>query len=217
MPENPVGNETDSEEKLSVKSLLGDAADILETAVLTIFVFLMVFTFLLRPVTVDGSSMVPTLYDQDQLLILTPDRSPQNGQIVIVNDAEAGHFSDEAQTQVYRTAGLNIVIVKRVIARAGQTIDIDFASGTVTVDGKVQDEPYIAEATVRNDGAFTYPMTVPEGYIFVMGDNRGGSTDSRNPGVALVPAEQIIGTVFVRYGRDAERCESWKDRFAYLF
>ncbi len=217
MPENPVGNETDNEQKLSVSSLLGDAADILETAVLTIFVFLMIFTFLLRPVTVDGSSMVPTLRDQDQLLILTPDRSPKNGQIVIVNDIEAGHFSDEAQTQVYRTPGLNIVIVKRVIARAGQTIDIDFSSGTVTVDGKVQDEPYIAEPTVRNDGAFTYPMTVPEGYVFVMGDNRGGSTDSRNPGVALVPTEQIIGTAVVRYSRDSALCTSWKDRFAYLF
>ncbi|MCQ2408417.1 MAG: signal peptidase I [Oscillospiraceae bacterium] len=215
MPEKPA--EANNKQPLSVKLLLGDAADILETAVLTIFVFLMIFTFLLRPVTVDGSSMVPTLRDHDQLLILSPDRSPKNGQIIIVNDLEAGLFSDEAQTQVYRKAGLNIVIVKRVIARAGQTIDIDFTSGTVSVDGKVQDEPYIAEPTVRNDGAFTYPMTVPEGYVFVMGDNRGGSTDSRNPGVALVPAEQIIGTAIVRYGRDSELCSSWKDRFAYLF
>jgi signal peptidase I len=161
--------------------------------------------------------MNPTLYNLDKLLILTPLKGTHNGNIVVINNEEGAGFADPEQTVVARHPGLERVLIKRVIAHAGQEINIDTAAGTVTVDGKVLDEPYIADPTYREDGAFTYPMTVPEGYIFVMGDNRGGSTDSRNPGVALVPAEQIVGTVFVRYGRDAERCESWKDRFAYLF
>ena len=213
MPEN---QQNAAEESFSAKAFFFDLLDILETAILTVFVFLMLFAFVLRPVTVDGSSMNPTLYNEDKLLILTPLRFCNNGDIVIIDDQECGRFSDYEQEKVYRNPGLGYVIVKRVIAREGQVIDIDFGSGVVTVDGTALDEPYIKEVTSRNDGAFVYPMTVPEGYIFVMGDNRNGSTDSRNPSVALVPTEQIIGTVFFRYDRNDDLCMKWSEKFAFL-
>ena len=199
-----------------IREFLGDLLDILETAVGTVFVFLMLFAFTMRPVTVDGGSMNPTLYDGDKLLIATPLHSCNYGDIVVIDDQEGGFFSDPEETDVFRRQGLQIVIVKRVIAHGGQEINIDFESGTVTVDGTVLDEPYIADPTTRNDGAFTYPLTVPEGYIFVMGDNRLGSSDSRNPAVGLVPQEQVLGTAFLRYGRNSDLCSSWRDKFAIL-
>lgn len=204
------------EGKNAVRQFLGDLLDIAETAALTVFVFLMLFAFTMRPVTVDGSSMNPTLYDGDQLLILTPVHLGNSGDIVVIDDQEAGLFTDEQEQAVYRHQGLGMVIVKRVIARAGQELDIDFETGTVTVDGTVLDEPYISALTARNDGAFTYPLTIPDGYIFVMGDNRPASTDSRNPAVGLVPQEQILGTAFFRYSRTEELCTKWSDRFAFL-
>lgn len=206
-----------SENRSGFKEFWFDIMDIAEAAILTVFLFLLIFAYLLRPVTVDGSSMNPTLYNEDQLLILTTLHKPQSGDIIVINDEHAGLFSDPEQQTVYQAHGLDIVIVKRLIARGGQQIDIDFETGTVSVDGKTLNEPYIAEQTTRNDGAFTYPMTVPEGYLFVMGDNRLGSTDSRNPAVALVPETQVIGTAFLRYGRDDKLCTSWTDRFAFLF
>lgn len=199
-----------------VKQFFGDLMDIAETAVMTVFVFLMLFAFTMRPVTVDGSSMNPTLYDGDQLLILTPLHLGNTGDIVVINDEESGLFADDDEKVVYRHSGLNMVIVKRVIAHSGQEIDIDFETGIVSVDGTPLSEPYVSALTTRNDGAFTYPLTVPEGYVFVMGDNRPASTDSRNPAVGLVPQEQILGTAFFRYDRTEELCEKWSDRFAFL-
>lgn len=206
-----------SENRTGFKEFWFDIMDIAEAAILTVFLFLLIFAYLLRPVTVDGSSMNPTLYNEDQLLILTAMHTPRNGDIIVINDEHAGLFSDPQQQSIYQAHGLDIVIVKRLIAKGGQQIDIDFENGVVTLDGKTLNEPYIAEQTTRNDGAFTYPMTVPEGYLFVMGDNRLGSTDSRNPAVALVPEDQVIGTAFLRYGRNDELCTSWTDRFAFLF
>lgn len=197
-------------------SFLWDMLDILEAAFSTIFVFMMVFTFLLRPVTVDGSSMEPTLYDNDRLLIMTTLLEPKNGSIVVIDNQKGGLFADDAETVPYESKGLGIVLVKRVIATEGQEIDIDFDNGTVTVDGKVQDEPYIKAPTTFDGGAFTYPFRVPEGYLFVMGDNRLGSTDSRSPAVGLIPENEILGVAVLRYGRDEKRCSSWFDRFAIL-
>ena len=175
------------------------------------------FTFLFRTVSVDGGSMNPTLYDMDKLLILTPLKGVRNGDIVVVDNTEGGSFIDAEQTVVARQPGLDRVLIKRVIARAGQTISIDTAAGTVTVDGEVLNEPYIADPTYREDGAFHYPMTVPEGYLFVMGDNRLNSTDSRSPSVGLIPTECVYGTAVFRYDREDNMITKWSDRFAILF
>ena len=161
--------------------------------------------------------MVPTLLNQDKLIMLTLCPPVTNGHIVVINDKDCGYFTDEEQTQVARRPGYEGVLVKRVIATAGQEVNIDTEAGTVAVDGRQLPESYIAELTKREDGAFRYPFTVPEGYIFVMGDNRMHSTDSRNPQIGLVPKEQVLGTVLFRYKRNKEFVEKWTDRYGWLF
>ena len=95
-----------------------------------------------------------------------------------------------------REEGRNLI--KRIIAVSGQTIDIDFETGEVTVDGEVLDEPYILERTHLDEGT-EFPLTVPEGEVFVMGDNRNASRDSRSLSVGTVKEEYIVGRVLFRF------------------
>ncbi len=201
----------------SVKELFYDVLDLVEVGLGTFFVFLILMTYVFRPVLVTGSSMVPTLRNGDSLLMMTLPPVVKPGKIVIIDDQKAGAFADAQQTQVVQRNGYGTTLVKRVIAVGGQELNIDFENGTVAVDGKQLAESYIADLTKRDDGGFTYPLTVPEGYIFVMGDNRMHSTDSRSPIVGLVPEDQVLGTVVMRYNREDETMTSWFDRFDFLF
>lgn len=129
------------------------------------------FVFAIRLVGVVGESMYPTLHDGDKLTLLSNFLyEPAVGDIVVL---KAPNFDDDRP------------IVKRVIAEAGQTVDIDFDTGEVWVDGVLLDEPYINEPTYRDNGT-QFPLTVPENCIFVMGDNRNHSTDSRDPRIGCV-------------------------------
>ncbi|MBE6846571.1 MAG: signal peptidase I [Oscillospiraceae bacterium] len=204
------------QKKHSPLSLLKDLLDIVESVFISVFIVMLLFGFVFRPVTVDGTSMLPTLCDLDNLLMVSLFYEPEQGDIVIIDGDYATLFADNTQTAVKETAGSDMLLIKRVIATEGQTLDINFTTGQVTVDGVALDEPYIAAKTTRNDGAFTYPMTVPEGYCFVMGDNRNGSMDSRNPSVGLISEEQVMGRAVVRYDREDELCTQWLDRFAIL-
>lgn len=203
-------------EAVTLASLAKDLLDILESVVISIFVVLLLFGFVFRPVTVDGSSMNPTLYDLDHLIMISLFYQPQQGDIVIVDGDYATLFADSTQTDVVRKEGSDILLIKRVIATGGQTLDIDFETGTVYVDGTALNESYIAAPTTRNDGAFTYPLTVPEGYCFVMGDNRNGSMDSRNSAVGLIDEDQVMGRAVLRIDREDALCAQWSDRFDIL-
>ena len=140
------------------------------------------FTFAVRIIGVSGGSMRETLQNGDLLLVLNGqlcgDYAP--GDIVILRKADFHEGSP---------------IVKRVIATAGQTVDIDFAAGTVYVDGAALSEPYTREPTFTDEGA-AFPLTVPEGCLFVMGDNRNDSDDSRNPELGPVDVRGVIGRAF---------------------
>lgn len=215
-----VQTETDvqeKEEKPEKEHFLGDLMDIAEAGILTMFLVMLVFTYIVRPVSVDGSSMNPTLLNLDRILVVRPLYEPKNGQIIVIDDQKSGIFSDASQQTVQETTGSGMVLVKRLIAKAGQEIDIDFDTGEVKVDGKLLNEPYIADPTTRDEGAFQYPFTVPEGYVFAMGDNRLHSMDSRDPSVGLLPENEILGTALVRFDRDDENCSKFTDRFDYLF
>ena len=137
------------------------------------------FSMLFRVVVVSGPSMYHTLVDGDYLILLsnTLYRSVKAGDIVVVSKQS---FEDGTP------------IVKRVIATEGQTVDIDFDAGTVSVDGVVLDEPYTNTPTNRQEG-MTFPLTVSEGCIFVMGDNRNDSKDSRSTEIGLVDTREVLG------------------------
>ena len=150
-----------------------------QALVCSVVTVVVVFTFGVRLVGVDGGSMRETLQNGDLLLVLDGwlcgDYAP--GDIVILRKPD---FHDGAP------------IVKRVIATAGQTVDIDFDSGTVYVDGAPLEEDYINELTFLEEGT-AFPLTVPEGHIFVMGDNRNHSSDSRDASLGTVDARYVIG------------------------
>ena len=145
----------------------------------SVLVVVAIFTFVIRMMGVDGHSMLNTLQHGDRLLVVNSMlyHDYQYGDIVILR--KNGVFDDDP-------------IVKRVIAVEGQTVDIDFAEGIVYVDGEALEEDYIREPTYTAEGT-EFPLTVPEGSIFVMGDNRNGSSDSRDYRLGTVDTRYVIG------------------------
>jgi signal peptidase I len=193
----------DTEKSLEKKpSFFDDLMDLVESVIFSIFIVTLVFTFLFRIATVDGPSMLDTLHDKDRLIISHLFYEPKQGDIVIINNKN-GHIYDEKHENIIKTRGINPdgsekKIVKRIIAVGGQEVNIDFKKGKVYVDNVELDEPYIKEPTFRDEGAFRFPVTVPEGYVFVMGDNRDASKDSRDSQIGFVPVEEIMGKVVFR-------------------
>ena len=140
------------------------------------------FTFFFRLVSVSGSSMYPTLVNRDYLVLESNFlyRKVKQGDIVVL---KVDYFDEP--------------IVKRVIATGGQSVDIDFEQGIVYVDGVALNEDYVNEPTYKSyleyGMGLDYPVEVPEGSVFVMGDNRNESADSRFAPVGCVPESQISG------------------------
>ncbi len=183
--EEKILNETEinaeSEKKEQSSGFIGliyDTVSIFGTALIIIAI---IFTFFVRIVGVDGNSMNNTLQHGDWLLVSAINTEINRGDIVISTQPNA----------------FNEPIVKRVIAKGGQTVDIDFQTGTVTVDGEILDEPYIAAKTHTFEGV-NFPIIVPEGKLFLMGDNRNDSTDSRSEAIGCVDERYILGVAKCR-------------------
>ncbi len=165
-----------------------EAYGMLHDWVYVLAVLTVIFVFFFRLVGVDGSSMYPTLVDHDYLVLESN---------FLYKDVEAGDIV-VLSVDCFKDDG---PIVKRVIATGGQVVDIDFITGSVYVDGVLQEETYIFEPTYRSYEemglAMEYPVTVPEGSVFVMGDNRNHSADSRYSPCGCVDESQILGKVLM--------------------
>ena len=207
-PDDAVSENTqDSQQQTqnSMKKFIADLSEIAESALISVFSIMLICTFFLHPVAVDGTSMTNTLKDKDKVFMNTVCPSISYGDIVVINN-DKSYLLDENNEVVERDitgSPLNECIIKRVIAKGGQTIEIKPETHEVIVDGKTLDEPYIKEPT-NSAGTFNYPITVPDGYYFVMGDNRNGSADSRNPDVGLIKRSQIYGQAVVRFSPFSE-------------
>lgn len=171
------------------KKLVENIFEIASVAVSSVFAIAVIFAFLFRLVGVDGSSMVPTLSHKDWLITSTADGEFEYKDIVIV----------------VQPGVLNEPLVKRVIATEGQWVDVDYENGKLLVgnskDSMVElSENYIAEpATDRPYSDLNeYPIQVPENCLFVMGDNRNNSTDSRSSLVGFIDERYVLGKALYR-------------------
>lgn len=180
-----------------------------------LFFVVLVFTFLFRFVTVNGESMTNTLHNADRLIICDVGYTPERGDIVVIHDTEAEKVAADPETGVpVRVSAFEQgPIIKRVIATEGETVLIDYDNWTITVtdtDGNVTvlEEPYVRRdrgdvpLAVPNAAIYPHsvghlvPHTVAEGCVFVCGDNRANSLDSRY--VGDIDARKILGKVLWR-------------------
>lgn len=150
-----------------------------QALVCSVLTAVVVFAFCARVVGVSGGSMRETLQNGDLLLVVNS---------VLCGDYERGNVVIAAKS----TFEGGEPIVKRVVATEGETVNVDFGTGMVYVNGEALEEPYIREETYLEEG-MAFPFTVPEGCVFLMGDNRNGSRDSRDPELGAVDRRCLIG------------------------
>ena len=162
---------------------LEDVMTLLHDMVYILAAVALVFTFFVRVINVDGPSMEPTLQSHDKLVLLSNlwYRQPQRGDIVVARIPE---FSSDP-------------IVKRVIALEGDVVDIDFEAGTVSVNGTVLEETYVSGPTTRDfdELGVQFPMQIEDNCVFLLGDNRDQSYDSRFEAIGQVDKRNLMGKV----------------------
>jgi len=187
--------------KRKMRQRRSETFDWIQSVVMALLVCVLLFTFCVRIIRVQGTSMLNTLHDGDRLIVSNLLYTPEQGDIIVLRKQT---FSDYP-------------IVKRVIATEGQTVDIDFEQGIVKVDGTALVEDYVLEP-INKRIDYTEPVVVPEGCVFVLGDNRNGSTDSRDDRIGCVDVRYIMGKAhFIllpgededfKYGREWRRMGS---------
>ncbi len=177
-----VVEENKNTQKKSKNSFHISVYDMVSIVMSAFIIIAVVFTFVFRLVGVEGFSMTNTLQDNDWLLTVNK-QSYERGDIVVITEP---NYFDEP-------------LIKRVIAKGGETVNIDFSTGTVYVDGVALNEPYTKENYILPKlDDIDFPYTVPEGHIFCMGDNRNGSTDSRSNLIGPLDERYVLGKAVIR-------------------
>ena len=161
------------------KTILSYLHDLVFGLVAVLLLFMLVF----RVIVVSGPSMKETLQNGDCIILISSVfyQEPKYGDIVVVSK------------EAYKDGE---PIIKRVIATEGQEVNIDFYSGVVSVDGVALDEPYVNTPTNEFEGV-EFPQIVPTGCVFVLGDNRNLSKDSRSPDIGMIDKREILGKALV--------------------
>ena len=180
---------SEEDKKPSTAEEIFEWLDVLATAIITVVIN---FSLLFRVATISGPSMQNTLFTGDKVIISNLGYTPKCGDIVVV--------SRNINNSVEDTATSKEPIIKRVIAVGGQTVDIDFERGVVSVDGVELDEPYAKTLTTKKYDV-EFPLYVPDGYIFVLGDNRNDSMDSRDSRIGeggLIDTRYVLGHAVFR-------------------
>ena len=157
-----------------------DIYDWIMSMLIALVACLALFVFCVRIIDVSGTSMLPTLKNEDKMFVSNLLYTPEAGDVIV--------FKSDSYNP-------NKALVKRVIATEGQTVNIDFDNGIVYIDGVPIQEDYIAEVTTTKLD-FIGPKKVPEGCVFVMGDNRNMSTDSRKAEIGMVDNRMILGRAY---------------------
>lgn len=180
------GNESETNSEKPKSGVISNIYDILEMFAACAAAILIAFTFIARLTVVDGPSMNKTLTDGDYVIVSSLGYKPERGDIVVVQDPTARGYTKP--------------LIKRLIAVGGDTVDIDFSTWTVTVNGEVLDESeylYLADDAVFTSN-YKFPITVEEGNIFVMGDNRNHSADSRLSAIGQIDERCLVGRAVLR-------------------
>ena len=183
----PEEDETSVEKNL--KKEVFEWLEVLSTAIVAVVT---IFSLLFRIATIDGDSMLNTLHEGEKVLITNFLYTPQKGDIVVISRNTDNSVASESISE--------LPIIKRVIAVGGDTVDIDFDRGVVIVNGEELYEPYAHEPTTQQKDV-QFPVYIPEGYIFVLGDHRADSLDSRTSFIGengLIDERYVLGHAFFR-------------------
>lgn len=157
----------------------------LTVIVVMLAVLTFVWSMFFRVVEVDGNSMLPTLQDGDKLVVYTFNYTPEHGDIIVAN------MDDDT------------VLVKRVIATENQNVNVDYNNSSVYVDSLLIEESYILDVDFNpHEDEIEYPHSVPAEHLFLMGDNRNSSKDSRSSAIGDIDADSVLGKVVFRISSD---------------